>query len=479
MRMKGKSVSVIIASLLYILLFAGLAAGQNFLALSVSSLTPANNATGVSISSSLTAAFNQAITRGSGAIAVRRVSDNAYAAYIAGTGSDTGSVAVSGSSATISINTPLSYNTAYYVTMAPGAFVYDTSYASQEVYDNTYWRFTTETAPVTLIKTETWIKLTWGAGATDLDSHLMGPIAGSASRFHVYYGQSTYQVGSTVYAALDHDWTSANGNEQITILQQIDGDYQYNVQDFSHSGSSTSTSLTSSGATVNVFRVNYFSDSSVTGTTTPVATYTVPTGQPGSLWKVFTLNGATLTSIGAITGESATASTVSSAVALAGLTVDNATLSPSFSSAIADYTVPLNYRSYFAKVSATLSNPGSQTMTINGVSASSGGSVVVPLPTEATTVPIVVMSGSSSQTYTVQIVKKPGYVIAAGLLHSLLVGPSGNVVAFGDNTYGQTAVPSGLTSVLGVGAGGLQSLAIGSSWYESWGRYTGTTPINL
>ena len=50
--------------------------------------------------------------------------------------------------------------------------------------------------------------------------------------------------------------------------------------------------------------------------------------------------------------------------------------------------------------------------------------------------------------------------IAAGEYHSLALTAEGTVVAWGDNDYGQTNVPSGLSNVVAIAAGGYHSLAL-------------------
>lgn len=54
--------------------------------------------------------------------------------------------------------------------------------------------------------------------------------------------------------------------------------------------------------------------------------------------------------------------------------------------------------------------------------------------------------------------------IAAGNYHNVALRSDGTVVAWGDNEYGQTNVPAGLTNVVAISAGGDQSIAtVGNS----------------
>lgn len=123
------------------------------------------------------------------------------------------------------------------------------------------------------------VVLTWGSSPSDLDSHLTGPISGSTSRFHVYYSNKT-----ATRVVLDVDDTSSFGPETITISEFLPGIYRYSVHDFTNAGSTTSTALSGSGAQVKVFQGS-----------TLVTTFNVPTGQTGTLWTVFEMDGATKT----------------------------------------------------------------------------------------------------------------------------------------------------------------------------------------
>lgn len=121
------------------------------------------------------------------------------------------------------------------------------------------------------------IVLTWGATPRDLDSHLVGPTSES-NKFHVYYSNMTY--GSEV--ELDVDDTSSYGPETITIRSINDGVYTYAVHNYSDSGSLSSTSLSTSGAKVQVYRG-----------TELIMTYNVPSGRDGTLWTVFSYDSNT------------------------------------------------------------------------------------------------------------------------------------------------------------------------------------------
>jgi hypothetical protein len=130
----------------------------------------------------------------------------------------------------------------------------------------------------TMSGTETRFVLTWGARPNDLDSHLTGPRPGmmATERFHIYYGERSYSEANTIYTLLDHDDTSAYGPETVTVRAEICGVYRYSILDFSNQSDETSTALSLSGATVQVYRAS-----------TMVTSFHVPSNRRGNLWTVF------------------------------------------------------------------------------------------------------------------------------------------------------------------------------------------------
>jgi hypothetical protein len=73
--------------------------------------------------------------------------------------------------------------------------------------------------------------------------------------------------------------------------------------------------------------------------------------------------------------------------------------------------------------------------------------------------------------------------LAAGEVHSLALKSNGTVVAWGDNRFGQSTVPANLTGVMALAAGNSHSLAVKSDGtVVAWGdNYFGesTVPTNL
>ena len=136
------------------------------------------------------------------------------------------------------------------------------------------------------------IVLTWGATPFDLDSHLTGPVVGSSSRFHVYYGDQGSCNGSP-FACLDVDDVTSYGPETITITQLFNGTYRYSVQNFSavDHGSTSDATLSASNARVDVYVNNVLR-----------ASFAVPQ-QSGTLWTVFTMDqNGTITPINSVSG---------------------------------------------------------------------------------------------------------------------------------------------------------------------------------
>jgi hypothetical protein len=121
------------------------------------------------------------------------------------------------------------------------------------------------------------IVLTWGAAPSDLDSHLTGPLSSGGS-FHCYWSDKDPDPG---YVNLDIDDTDSYGPETTTISRRLPGTYTFEVWDYSNRALAESNALSNSGAQVKVY-----------GDAGEIATYNVPAGQGGTVWTVFTINGA-------------------------------------------------------------------------------------------------------------------------------------------------------------------------------------------
>lgn len=120
--------------------FTTVAAGDNT-APTVSSFTPADNATGISITSNLSILFDEAVYTGSGNVTIKKTSDNSTVETIAIT---SGQVTGNGST-TIAINpsVTLANSTGYYIQIGSTALAdaADNYYAG--IADTTTWSFTT------------------------------------------------------------------------------------------------------------------------------------------------------------------------------------------------------------------------------------------------------------------------------------------------------------------------------------------------
>ena len=110
----------------------------------VSTLTPTDNATGVSTLTDLTIAFNEPVVKGTGNITVLN-----GVTPVATIDVTTAAVAITGSTATVTLPAPLSGSTAYSVNIAGTAFkdIAGNSYAG--ISNATDWNFTTGASDVT------------------------------------------------------------------------------------------------------------------------------------------------------------------------------------------------------------------------------------------------------------------------------------------------------------------------------------------
>lgn len=119
--------------------------------------------------------------------------------------------------------------------------------------------------------------LTWGEAPRDLDSHLYVPGISD----EIYYSDKN---ASDASANLDWDVTTGYGPETTTISTQRSGTYYYSIYNYTQSGS-----FSTSGAVVRVYNSaglwKTYTASSVTGDGT------------SDWWRVFSLNGNTITPI--------------------------------------------------------------------------------------------------------------------------------------------------------------------------------------
>lgn len=123
------------------------------------------------------------------------------------------------------------------------------------------------------------IILNWGASPSDLDSHLVGT-GPDGYPFRVYYADSEYYYNGTEMVNLDHDDTSSYGPETITILEDINGTYTYEVHDYTNGSSSSSNALSYSGARIRV----------LIGGRNTVEEFYVPINRVGTYWTVFKID---------------------------------------------------------------------------------------------------------------------------------------------------------------------------------------------
>jgi len=132
----------------------------------VTSFSPADDATGVSPSADLALTFNKSVTAVTGkSLVIKQAADDSVVETIAAT--DTTRVSVAGGTVTINPAADLLYSTAYYVQVDSGAFQSANGAFSVGIADKTTWSFTTvaPAAPTldSAVAGDRSVTLTWGA----------------------------------------------------------------------------------------------------------------------------------------------------------------------------------------------------------------------------------------------------------------------------------------------------------------------------
>jgi hypothetical protein len=134
------------------------------------------------------------------------------------------------------------------------------------------------------------IVLSWGNCSNssvpcDLDSHMTGPAsAPDTGRFHVAYYQRFYFSSPDTVAVLDNDAVSGLGPETVTLRQKATGTYKYYVHNFTDRTDTSSTRLSTTAQA----RVDVYQGANL------LATFLPPTGQQGTIWAVFQVEGSTI-----------------------------------------------------------------------------------------------------------------------------------------------------------------------------------------
>lgn len=120
--------------------------------------------------------------------------------------------------------------------------------------------------------------LSWGKSPRDLDAHILGPTP-QGGEFHISY--RTMKTWERRHF-LDRDDTDGTGPETITLERLDPGTYTFAVHDYTNRTVPGSTKLSYSGAVVRVYRES-----------TMIGEIFIREGRPGSVWRVFTLDGST------------------------------------------------------------------------------------------------------------------------------------------------------------------------------------------
>ncbi len=118
-------------------------------------------------------------------------------------------------------------------------------------------------------------------------------------------------------------------------------------------------------------------------------------------------------------------------------------------------------------------NPRTETSVMTNVYVTATFGLYAP----AAPVPMVTLNGAGTMTlavnstYTESGAFSGPTALAGGYYHSLALRGDGTVAAWGDNTYGQTTIPAGLSNVVAIAAGDFHSLALrGDGTVVGWGR---------
>lgn len=134
------------------------------------------------------------------------------------------------------------------------------------------------------------IVLTWGDTPRDLDSHLTYYVE-DERKCHVYYSNKVASYDGDVIAQLDLDDVTSYGPETVTItldasLVENGGEFKYSVHNYTERSSTSSDSLSHSNATIHVYAGNDL-----------VNTFFVPKDHVGTVWHVFDITEAGITSV--------------------------------------------------------------------------------------------------------------------------------------------------------------------------------------
>lgn len=116
----------------------------------LSSVSPTDGATGVSVSANLVMNFNEDVQKGSGNIVIKRSSNDSTFATIS---VDDASVTVSGSQVTINPASDFATSTGYYVNLASGVIEDLAANAYTGIADTSTWNFTTASSGYPILQT--------------------------------------------------------------------------------------------------------------------------------------------------------------------------------------------------------------------------------------------------------------------------------------------------------------------------------------
>jgi hypothetical protein len=285
------------------------------------------------------------------------------------------------------------------------------------------------------------------------------------------YGQTTVPPGLTNVTAIAAGYahTVAIGAVQPTITAQPQS-LVVNVT------SNAAFSVTALGATPFSYQWRK-NGANVTGATSASLTLTnVQTNQAGNYTVVITNAYGSVTSSVAVLTVNRLAQTINFVGGLPARRVDDA---PFGLSATASSGLPVSYTSSCPGVATVSGN----TVTITGfgntiiTASQAGNTTYLPADSVSQTLHVamagtVVAWGQNNYGQTNVPAGLSGVMaIDAGFFHTVALKTNGAVVAWGRNAYGETNVPAGLTNVTAIAAGGDHTVALKSDGtVVAWGR---------
>ncbi|MEG4340259.1 Ig-like domain-containing protein [Microcoleus sp. D3_18_C2] len=180
----------------------------------LSSVAPADNATGVGVGADLVISLSEAVAKGTGNIVIKKVSDNSVVETIDVTSAN---VTVSGSTVTINPTADLAPSTEYYVEIASGAIKDSAGNNYAGITGPTSWNFTTLTASTLPIPPIPQLTQNGSANTNHQGQSFTASENGTISEIAVYTG-GAFTGNLLIYNS--SNGSGAGGNKGTPTYQQ-------------------------------------------------------------------------------------------------------------------------------------------------------------------------------------------------------------------------------------------------------------------